>query len=967
MLTKFLRSKLVLLLWVLSLLSGTSGAAQTPEEADAESSAVAHASAPLTRTEAEDALLHGDYDKAREGFAQLTEQLSTRIPATLGLARVELATGEYERALKRLRALRAPRSSDRLLLIARLTRLLGDYDEALTSAGRAVALDGDDARARYAQAELLEYLGRRDAAIAAYRWFDEQMVTRGALPRDAGWLTAAARGFLRYSVLTRTNLRRRTQHALHEMLQVAYGVVDRTYTPARIVAADLLRERYNNDESDGSVSDYRAALGVNEHLPEAHVGLGEVALTNWGFEEVEKRTDKALSVNARFVPALHLSARKLIVERRYRQAIEVIERALAINPKDLEALGIKAAAHACLFADDHVEALLDEIATINPRCASAYAMLGDALGGIRQYEASETAYLKAIEYEPTDANARTELGMMYMQWGREDKARDALDAAWALDPYNERTKFTLELLKQLEQFARVETEHFIIAYDEQRDPGLGPYIASYLEDMYEEVTGDYDMEPAHKTVIEMFPTHRAFGVRITGRPWIHTVGACTGRVIAMETPRDSIDLMGPYNLAHVLKHEFTHTVTLAATRNRIPHWFTEGLAVYQEDTPRSFEWATLLAEAARRDELFTLESIDWGFMRPRRRTDRSMAYAQSEWMVEYIVGRFGYDVIGRMLEQYRAGRTQPEVLRGVLGVAPEAFDAAFREWARSEVRSWGFSLAPPEDVDEVRALVEADPKNADLLARLARAHFDAEEYEPAYETARQALSIDENQVIALGVFVELAAAFAEQERDADIRRAYEQDALPALDRLLELDPDHWAALRARAKLALRRDNLKLAETLLRRLQRACPMDPASWRGLAGILLKRGEDEKALPQLLELARLDGNDHGIRAELGRIYRRRERLHDARYWYRQALAIDPFNVAYHETLGDVSMQAGDARTALREYRMLTKLEPRTARHFAQAAFAANRLGDEEATRQFAKRAVALDPKSPARGLLD
>ena len=60
------------------------------------------------------------------------------------------------------------------------------------------------------------------------------------------------------------------------MLQVAYGVVDRTYTPARIASADLLRERYNNDENDGSVSDYQAALKINENLPEAYVGLGEV-------------------------------------------------------------------------------------------------------------------------------------------------------------------------------------------------------------------------------------------------------------------------------------------------------------------------------------------------------------------------------------------------------------------------------------------------------------------------------------------------------------------------------------------------------------------------------------------------------------------------------------------------------------------------------------------------------------------
>lgn len=922
---------------------------------------------PLTIIDAEDALIHGDYTRARKAFTTLLEKRSLQIPATLGLARVEIATGGYEDALERLQALQAPRSVDRLLLLSRLHRLLGHYDESLALADKAIKLDGDSARARFAKADLLEYLGRRDDAIAAYRWFDEQMTRRDGLPEDAPWLTAAAKGFLRYSILTQTNVKRRTRHALQEMLQVAYGVVDRTYTPARIASADLLRERYNNDENDGSVSDYQAALKINENLPEAYVGLGEVALTKWGFEEIESRTAKALEVNPRFAPALYLSARKLIAERRYHRGIETIDKALAINPEDLTALAIKASANACLFDDGQVDALLATIAKINPRCAPAYAELGNALGTIRQYAASERAYLKAIEYDPTNANVRTELGMMYMQWGLEDKAPEVLDAAWQLDPYNERTKFTLELLDQLKKFARVETKHFVVKYDDQRDPELGQQVAAYLEDIYSEVTSDFDTELEHKTVIEMFPTHRAFGVRITGGPWIDTVGACTGRVIAMETPRKSIDLMGPYNFAQVLKHEFTHTVTLAATHNRIPHWYTEGLAVYEENAPRSFAWTKLLAEAARRDELFTLASVDWGFMRPKRRTDRTLAYAQSEWMVEYMIQRFGYDVIGRTLELYKQGKKQPEVLQTALGVTQEAFDSAFKTWAHSQLRSWGFALTPPEDVEKVQALVKADPKNAALLGRLARALFDAEQFEPAYETAQTALSIDEHDVTALEVFVKLAAAFAEKEQDPDVRRAYEEEALPALDRLLELEPKDWTALSLRAKAALRSHDKKLAETLLRRLQQACPMDPASWRGLAGILLERGDDDEALPQLLELARLDSDDHDIRAEIGRIYRRQNRLRDARYWYRQALAIDPFNVAHHEALGDAEMQAGDAKSALKEYTLLTKLEPKVAGHFAQAAFAANRLGDREAAHRFATKAVELDPQSPARGLLE
>jgi hypothetical protein len=39
----------------------------------------------------------------------------------------------------------------------------------------------------------------------------------------------------------------------------------------------------------------------------------------------------------------------------------------------------------------------------------------------------------------------------------------------------------------------------------------------------------------------------------------------------MVAPRKGEVTMGPFNWATVLRHEYTHTITLAATDNRIPH------------------------------------------------------------------------------------------------------------------------------------------------------------------------------------------------------------------------------------------------------------------------------------------------------------------------------------------------------------------------------------------------------------
>lgn len=926
-----------------------------------------HPSSKLaTLIDARSLQLSGDYDGAAEAYHALAQESSTRVEAGVGLAECRVAVGEYERALTGLKELDAGGEASWHVGIAEVYRIIGDYSKAEEHARKAIGVDKASAAARRFLGELLEYLGRRGEAIKVYEWFDRRMVAGGELPHEPAWITNAGVGFLRYSELTQTNVASRTEHVLHEMLQMAYGRLDRSYYPARLAAAELLRRKFNNDESDGSVSDYEGALRINPNLPAAHVGLGRVALEGWRFERIEERVEKAFETNAKFAPAIHLLAHKEIAERRYAQASETAKRALAINENDLVALSLWAGAQACRYNKQKVREIEARVKRINPNCASFYRMLGDALGGIRQYAASEKHYLRAIELDATDANARTELGMMYMQWGLEKKARDTLDAAWAIDPYNQRTKFTLELLDGLNKFARHETEHFIIRYSEKHDPGLGAFAATILEPIYETVTGDYGFEPDVKTIIEFFPTHKQFGVRITGKPWIHTVGACTGSVIALAAPRKSADLMGRYNLRRVLLHEFTHTVTLAATENRIPHWFTEGLAVFGEDAPRGFDWMELLAEATRQDRLFTLESIDWGFMRPRRASDRQMAYAQSEWMCEFIAERFGYDMLTEMLSEFRAGRTQEEVFNDLLKIKPAAFDAEFIAWAKPQVKRWGFDLTPPQDVFKLRDQASSPTVSAQTLAKLARAELDVYEFDRALDAARRALELDANEVNALEVLTRVLFVYAEGNIPRPLREAFETESLPAARRLLAQKPQNWAGLKVVGQVMLYNEKWDKAEGALRTLQRVCPADPFSWRGLAGIYLERRDDEKALPQLLELARIEQNDPDVPGTVGDIVRRKGNAGEASYWYREALSIDPFNGGYHESLAEIASESGRTADALIEYEILTQMEPWVAEHFESAAIAANKLGRKELVEKYARRAVAIDAKSTVKNLL-
>ena len=69
----------------------------------------------------------------------------------------------------------------------------------------------------------------------------------------------------------------------------------------------------------------------------------------------------------------------------------------------------------------------------------------------------------------------------------------------------------------------------------------------------------------------------------------------------MEVPREGrkSEHLGLFLWPRVLQHEYTHTITLAQTGNRIPHWLTEAAAVSMEQAPRDYDDCMTLAESWR--------------------------------------------------------------------------------------------------------------------------------------------------------------------------------------------------------------------------------------------------------------------------------------------------------------------------------------------------------------------------------
>ena len=95
-------------------------------------------------------------------------------------------------------------------------------------------------------------------------------------------------------------------------------------------------------------------------------------------------------------------------------------------------------------------------------------------------------------------------------------------------------------------------------------------------------------------------------------------------------------------------------------------------------------------------------------------------------------------------------------------------------------------------------------------------------------------------------------------------------------------------------------------------------------------------------------------------------REQLADARFWYTRSSYIDPLAVGPHERLARLAMRENSTAAAIDEYTILCRLEPGNAGYWADCALAHHKLGNADQARECARKAVAIDPASPAASIL-
>ncbi len=580
-------------------------------------------------------------------------------------------------------------------------------------------------RAVRLHAEALFTLGRHDEAARAVEPIVELFASRRV--DDTGDIAEGVRALMiRARVLGSELGDGGDFRAMLGLLGRARDEIDRLDWRVRLAEAILLYERHNRAEANAAIDE---VLGLNPRCAEALALRGRLAVDAFNFDamnaiaaELDRLAmDPDLIDDARALGSVEahlIEAGAWLRQRNVEEARIALSPVLARFPDHREALALDAAAWAVGARTDEADAVLERLDELSPGAAIGPLTVGAVLAEARQYHIAPAYLEEAARRLPNDSTAPMELGLMELQAGRDSIAIELLSLATQLDPFNSRANNSLKLAQEVARYETIETDHFVIRYADGIDAVFAQEMPMHLERLYDRVTGDavggIDHEPTEKTIIDVLPDHAHFAVRITGMPELWTIAASTGPLIAMEAPRAGPGKRtGPFDWARVLQHEFTHTVTLSRSSNRIPHWMTEGMSVFLEDAPRDEGSWGLLARAFEQGRLFDLRSINVAFVRPEHPSDRSLAYAQGEWLIEYVNERFGPEAPRRILDEVGRGASDTQAFETVLEIPVERFLADFEEWAHEDLIRVGLEL--PDGVptfEELGARDGVDPVDA---------------------------------------------------------------------------------------------------------------------------------------------------------------------------------------------------------------------------------------------------------------
>ena len=816
----------------------------------------AHANAGNSSLDqAQKASQQGNYKDALGLYDLVSGQ--DRLAAIVGANRIRIVTGDYSEAEHSLRQSLAAFEKNETIssLLAEILTLTGRSHEALEVLQPFIEDQLASVRSLVQFGTILTLHGRRSEAepyyLQAISYYDRGLVFEA---EDIAWVGEACRELERFH--DANNLFREAARLDPENLEVHQ------------LWGDLFREKYNIAEARRSYGD---VLKQNENYVPALVGMAIIE----GGQAAHSFLDSALTINPRSVSAFVARATLLSEDERYDEAIYCLEQALHINPESIDAMAILAAIAFLKDDDETLQRLEKQAAELSPGNGGFYARIAELCGRSYRFDKAVEMARKAVALNSRLWSGHITLGINLLRQGEEIEALYHLEEGFRGDPFNLRAVNLLKVLDVLDGFETRTTDNFVVRMHSSEANVLWPYLKPLLEESWATLTSKYDFIPQGPILIELFSDYQDFAVRTSGLPDIgHLLGVCFGSVITLGSPRGHKP-PGTINWQEVVWHEFAHVITLQMTRNNIPRWLSEGISVFEEKNGRT-EWGRHqeieLIKAVQENRMIGLSELNESFSRAKSLADLDFAYYQASLLVEFIVERYGFEMLKSLIYGFAKQVDMSDVFKTIFGMPLEEVEGQFISWINERVEML--------DVDLDQAVFDNHGSYADQHGGKSPVASE-DQKNGLIEALYQHIETSPRNFFA---HLQLGLIFYADENLVG--------ALDHLTRASELLPTYGGSPNPRQILAAIYEELEDVQAMTRELEALLHVH-----------------QYAYGACLKLAQV--------AHSGSDYDR------AAYYLEKAIALNPYDQGVHRSLAAAAMQQLDYPTAIREYAVLLALD--------------------------------------------
>ena len=641
-------------------------------------------------------------------------------------------------------------------------------------------------------------------------------------------------------------------------------------------------------EKENAQKSFQIALEADENNPAAIVGMARLA-SDVDQPAAAKLVERALKINASYVPAYLLSSEMALDNRERQDAHESINKALEINPNSLEARTLDAA---LAFLEDRQSEFtqkVEAVLKINPAYSEVYRVAGDQ--ATRNYRFAEAIPLtkKALELDPDSAQAHADLGVEFLRVGDEAGARAELEKAYKLDPFQSSlvTKNLLTMLDKVDKFVTVADGDVIMRFDPAEAGVMREQAVPLAHEALAALSKSWDFKPQGPILIEMFPVHDDFAVRTLGLPgMIGALGVCFGKVVALDSPHARPP--GEYNWQPTLWHELAHVITLQMSNNRLPRWLSEGISQWEEKRGRpewGWEMDVSFASALDQGKVIKLADLNEAFGDPKL---ISLAYYEASLVVQHFAETYGEPALHALVRSYSKGINDQQAFTEVFGQSMEQIQASFDAAIEKKYAPLRQALKRPKfdgtpTLEDLKKMAESNPDSFPVQMGLGVALEKAGDHSAAIKALEHAATLvpratgedNPNKVIAA-----IAAKQGDKAR-----------AIRALQDVLKVDHADVESARQLAALVAPEQDAARTEDAYRRLTSVDPFDSAAQSALGRLLMQRRDDAAAVRAFRSALAANPADVAVaRVDLAEAYLATGNRADAKTQTLQALEVAP-----------------------------------------------------------------------------